>query len=107
VAVVGLSGGGSQVATQLGALGVGEIIGIDAQRVASDNLVATHEFGCADALLLRRKTAALKSKLWWINGTVRFTAVNALVLSPPNFPHSEETAQVLRWFLVLFQQLRS
>jgi len=79
VAVVGLSGGGSQVATQLAALGIGEIIGIDAQRVASDNLVATNGFGWADALLRRRKTAAVRSKLWWINRNVRFTAVNALV----------------------------
>jgi molybdopterin/thiamine biosynthesis adenylyltransferase len=59
VAVVGLSGGGSQVATQLGVLGVGEIIGIDAQRVASDNLVATDGFSWADALLRKRKTAAV------------------------------------------------
>lgn len=79
VAVVGLSGGGSQVATQLGALGVGEIIGIDTQRVASDNLVATDGFSWADVLLRRKKTAAVRSKVWWINRNVRFTAVNALV----------------------------
>jgi hypothetical protein len=83
VAVVGLSGGGSQVATQLGAVGVGEIIGIDAQRVAGDNLVATDGFGWADVLLRRRKTAALRSKLWWINRSVRFTPVNALVPERP------------------------
>ncbi len=83
VAVVGLSGGGSQVATQLGVLGVGEIIGIDAQRVASDNLVATDGFSWADALLRRRKTAAVRSKLWWINRNVRFTVVNALVPEKP------------------------
>ncbi len=79
VAVVGLSGGGSQVATQLGALGVGEIVGIDAQRIAGDNLVATDGFGWADVLLRRRKTAAVRSKLRWINRNVRFTPVNALV----------------------------
>jgi hypothetical protein len=79
VAVVGLSGGGSQIATQLGALGVGEIIGIDAQRAASDNLVATDVFGWADVLLHRKKTTAVRSKLWWINRNVRFTPVNALV----------------------------
>jgi len=79
VAVVGLSGGGTQVATQLAGLGIGEIIGIDAQRVTSDNLAATDEFGWADILLHRRKTAAVKSKVWWINRQVRFTAVDALV----------------------------
>jgi molybdopterin-synthase adenylyltransferase len=79
VAVVGLSGGGTQVATQLAALGVGEIIGIDQQRVARDNLVATDGFGWIDVLLRRRKTAAVSSKVWWINRNVRFTPVNALV----------------------------
>lgn len=83
VAVVGLSGGGSQVATQLGALGIGEIIGIDAQRIAGDNLVATDGFGWADVLFRRRKTAALRSKLWWINRSVRFTQVKALVPEKP------------------------
>lgn len=79
VAVVGLSGGGSQVATQLAALGIGEIIGIDEQRVASDNTVATDGFGWADVLLRRRKTAAVRSKVRWINRHVRFTSVDALV----------------------------
>jgi hypothetical protein len=79
VAVVGLSGGGSQVATELAALGIGEIIGIDKQRVTADNKVATDCFGWADALLRRRKTAAIRSKLRWINREVRFSAVNSLV----------------------------
>jgi hypothetical protein len=79
VAVVGLSGGGSQVATQLAGLGIGEVIGIDAQRVTPDNLAATDEFGWADILLRRRKTAAVRSRIWWIDRRVRFTAVNALV----------------------------
>jgi len=79
VAVVGLSGGGTQVATQLAGLGVGEIIGIDAQRVTPDNLIATDEFGWADTLLHRRKTAAARSKVWWINRRVRFTQVNVPV----------------------------
>ncbi|MEK6299803.1 MAG: ThiF family adenylyltransferase [Acidobacteriota bacterium] len=83
VAVVGLSGGGTQVATQLAGLGIGEIIGIDAQRVTRDNLLATDEFGWADILLRRRKTAALRSKVWWINRQIRFTAVDALVPEKP------------------------
>jgi len=79
VAVVGLSGGGSQIATQLAALGVGEIIGIDAQRVTSDNLVASDGIGWADVLLRRRKTTAVRSRMRWINPKVHFTCVNALV----------------------------
>lgn len=58
---------------------MGEIIGIDEQRVTSDNLVATDGFGSADVLLRRRKTAAVNSRVWWINRNVRFTPVNALV----------------------------
>jgi molybdopterin-synthase adenylyltransferase len=83
VAVVGLSGGGSQVATQLAGLGVGEIIGIDQQRITRDNMLATDEFGWADVLLHRRKTAAVKSKIRWINRNVRFTAVDGLVPGKP------------------------
>jgi molybdopterin-synthase adenylyltransferase len=79
VAVVGLSGGGTQVATQLAGLGVGEIIGIDTQRVTRDNLLATDDFGWADVSLRRRKTAVVRSKVWWINRHVRFTALDALV----------------------------
>lgn len=83
VAVVGLSGGGTQVARHLACLGVGELIGIDAQRVTQDNLLATGEFGWSDILLRRRKTSAVRSKVWWINRHVRFTAVNSLVPEPP------------------------
>jgi len=79
IAVVGLSGGGSQVAGQLAAHGVGEIIGIDKQRITRDNILATDEFGWADVLLQRRKTAAVRSKVRRTNRSVRFTPVNALV----------------------------
>jgi hypothetical protein len=83
VAVVGLSGGGSQVARQLASHGVGEIIGIDKQRITRDNLLATDGFGWADAVLCRRKVTAVKSKARWINRNVRFTAVDALVPEKP------------------------
>ena len=73
VAVVGLSGGGTQVARQLATFGFGEIIGIDAQRVTRDNMLATDEFGWPDVMLHRRKTATVKSKLRWINHNVRST----------------------------------
>lgn len=83
VAVVGLSGGGSQVAKHLACAGVGEIIGIDSQRVTQDNLLATGEFGWSDVILRRRKTSVVRSKVWWINRHVRFTEVNALVPEQP------------------------
>jgi len=79
IAVVGLSGGGSQVAGQLAAHGVGEIIGIDEQRITRDNILATDEFGWLDVVLRRRKTAAVRSRVRRVNRSVRFTAVNALV----------------------------
>jgi hypothetical protein len=79
IAVVGLSGGGSQVAAQLAAHGVGEIIGIDEQRITRDNTFATDEFGWAAVLLRHRKTASVRSNVRRINRSVRFTAVNALV----------------------------
>jgi molybdopterin-synthase adenylyltransferase len=79
IAVVGLSGGGSQLTAQLAAHGVGEIIGIDEQRITRDNTLATDEFGWGDVLLRRRKTAAVRSKVRRVNRNVRFTAVNALV----------------------------
>lgn len=83
VAVVGLSGGGTQVVKHLACLGVGEIVGIDSQRVTQDNLLATGEFGWSDILMRRRKTSAVRSKVWWINRQVRFTTVNALVPETP------------------------
>jgi ThiF family len=79
VAVVGLSGGGTQVVRHLSCLGIDEIVGIDSQRVTPDNLLATGEFGWPDVLLRRRKTAAARSKLRWTNRRIRFTAVNSLV----------------------------
>jgi hypothetical protein len=48
IAVVGLSGGGSQVVPYLAALGVREIIGIDNQTVDSSNLFASPNMGWLD-----------------------------------------------------------
>ncbi|MBZ5514743.1 MAG: hypothetical protein LAN62_07845 [Acidobacteriia bacterium] len=42
-------------------------------------MLASDEFAWADVLLRRRKTAAVRSTVWWINRKVRFTAVDALV----------------------------
>src|SRR5207248_1453805 len=79
VAVIGLSGGGSQVAPQLAALGIGTIIGIDNQRVERGNLFATSRFGWPDVALSRRKTSVAKTAVWWVNRRSRFIAVNARV----------------------------
>lgn len=82
VAVVGLSGGGSQVVAQLAALGVGEIIGIDNQTVDGSNRFATPNLGWLDALTRLRKTTAAKIRTWLINRDVRFSAVNGRVPEP-------------------------
>src|SRR5262249_32024623 len=82
VAGVGLSGGGSQVATQLATLGVGEIIGIDSQRLERENLKASDAFTRLDIALCRKKTAATRSKVRAISAETRFTSVKALVPEP-------------------------
>jgi hypothetical protein len=82
VAVVGLSGGGSQVATQLAGLGVGEIIGIDSQRLEPENLKASDEFTRMDIAFRRTKTATVRSKVRAISSKTRFTPIKALVPEP-------------------------
>jgi molybdopterin/thiamine biosynthesis adenylyltransferase len=82
VAVVGLSGGGSQVVSQLATFGIGEIIGIDDQRVDYSNLFATSTFAWLDARLHIRKTTAMKLRTWLINRRVRFTPVCARIPEP-------------------------
>jgi molybdopterin/thiamine biosynthesis adenylyltransferase len=79
VAVVGLSGGGSQVIAHLAALGFGEIIGIDDQRADDSNRLATPHLGWLDALLRIPKVAAAKFRVWLINRHVTFTGVQARV----------------------------
>ena len=82
VAVVGLSGGGSQVVSQLAALGIGEIIGIDNQTVDDSNRFATPNLGWIDSLMRLRKTTAAKMRTWIINRDVRFSAVRGRVPEP-------------------------
>jgi len=82
VAVVGLSGGGSQVVSHLATLGIGEIIGIDNQRVDHSNVFATPGFGWIDALLHIRKTTAARLRTKLINRNVRFTPVHARIPEP-------------------------
>lgn len=78
-AVVGLSGGGSQVVPYLAALGFGEICGIDNQTVDNSNLLASPNLGWIDRLFGLPKTLSAKLRAKVINRDVRFTAVNALV----------------------------
>jgi hypothetical protein len=82
VAVVGLSGGGSQIATQLACLGVGEIIGIDPQCLERENLKASDEFTRLDIAFRRKKAAAVKSKVRAISRETRFTPIEALIPEP-------------------------
>jgi hypothetical protein len=82
VAVVGLSGGGSQVVDHLAALGVGEIIGIDNQTTDETNTFATPNLGWLHALFKVKKTTAARSRTWAINRHVKFTPVNGRVPEP-------------------------
>lgn len=75
VAVVGISGGGSQVVAHLAALGVGEIIAIDNQHADESNRFATPNLGWLDALLNLRKVTSAKFRAWLVNRQVKFTAV--------------------------------
>lgn len=79
VAVVGLSGGGTQVVSHLAALGVGEIIGIDDQRADESNRIATPQLGWIDALLRLKKVTASKWRVWLIDRHVTFTGIEARV----------------------------
>ncbi len=79
VAVVGLSGGGSQIVSQLATLGVGEIIGIDSQRADDSNRMATPNLGWIDSLFRLHKTTAAKWRVWVINRKVTFTGIKARV----------------------------
>src|SRR6266446_2072199 len=78
-AVVGLSGGGSQVAPFLAAFGFHEIIGIDDQRVDESNRFASPNLGWIDSLLGLRKTLSVKLRVKLVNRTVKFTGINARV----------------------------
>jgi molybdopterin/thiamine biosynthesis adenylyltransferase len=75
VAVVGVSGGGSQLAAHLAALGVGEIIAIDDQTTDESNRFATPQLGWLDALFRFRKTTSARIRCWFIDRRVTFTAV--------------------------------
>ena len=79
VAVVGLSGGGSQAIMHLAALGVGEIIGIDPQRADSSNRHATPQLGWLEARLGVHKVTPARWRVWFTNRRTRFTGVKSSV----------------------------
>jgi len=75
ISVVGLSGGGSHVVQQLAHMGVGEIIGIDGEKVETSNRGRLIGMTGLDVLLLRRKTSVMARMVRRINRRVKFTGV--------------------------------
>lgn len=79
VAIVGLSGGGTQLATQLAAGGVGELIGIDYQRLDGENQFSTDAVTWVDLARRRTKLAAIRRRVWWVNPRCRFSGISSRV----------------------------
>jgi hypothetical protein len=79
IAVVGLSGGGSQVVPHLAALEVGEIIGIDPQRADSSNRNASPQLGWLEARFGIHKVTAARCRTWFTNRNTRFTGIKSSV----------------------------
>lgn len=83
VAVVGLSGGGSHVVQQLAHMGIGEIVGIDEDRVEQSNRSRMIGSRSLDALFRRRKISVMSRLVRRINRHVQFVGV------PHNVPKQE------------------
>jgi molybdopterin/thiamine biosynthesis adenylyltransferase len=79
VVVVGISGGGTQLVTQLAAAGVGRIIAIDNQRLDGENGLTTDAVSWLDLLLKRSKLRTARRNVWWINPSCKFECINSLV----------------------------
>jgi len=79
VAVVGASGGGSQVTPHLAAMGIGEVISIDPQRADRSNMLATPNLGWIEALLGIHKVTSARSRGWLTTLHTKFTCVRASV----------------------------
>jgi len=75
IAVIGLSGGGSHVVQQLAHMGVGEIIGIDDDRVDETNRSRLIGMTRLDVIFRRRKTKVMKRLVRKINRRVKFTPI--------------------------------
>jgi hypothetical protein len=82
VAVVGLSGGGSQIVTQLASWGVGRIIGIDPQKYDFENRLTTDCPWFIDLILGSRKTSVAKRQCFLVNRECRFQPIAAEIPSP-------------------------
>lgn len=89
VAVVGLSGGGSQLVTQLAAIGIGGIVAVDPQRFESENRLSTDAPRFFDIALHLHKTSVVKRQVLAINPRCSFRAIRAAV-------PSKETIAALR-----------
>jgi len=83
VAVVGLSGGGSHIVQQLAHMGIGEIVGIDEDRVEQSNRSRMIGSSALDAFFRRRKISVMCRLVRRINRHVRFVGV------PHNVPKQE------------------
>lgn len=79
VAIVGISGGGTQVATQLAVAGVGELICVDAQTLEPENRTSTDVPSWLDLWLRRSKLSMMRRKIWWLNPRCSFRAIHGLV----------------------------
>lgn len=82
VAVVGLSGGGSQIVTQLASWGIGNIIGIDPQNYDFENRLTTDCPWSIDLAWGARKTSVAKRQCFLVNRSTRFQAIPAEITSP-------------------------
>ncbi len=82
VAVVGLGGGGSHVAQQLAHLGVGEIILVDADRVAPTDRHRLVGLTRLDVWLRRKKTVVIRRAVRRIGMGTRCEMVNERVPGP-------------------------
>jgi len=80
---VGLSGGGTQLATQLAAAGIGELVGIDYQQLDRENRLSTDALSWVDLALCRAKLSAIRRRIWWINPRCRFTGIAARLPEQP------------------------
>jgi hypothetical protein len=82
VAVVGLSGGGSQIVTQLASWGIGSIIGIDPQSYDFENRLTTDCPWFVDLALGIRKTTVAKRSCFLVNRSTKFQPISAEITSP-------------------------
>lgn len=90
LAVVGLGGGGSHVVQQAAHMGIGEIIGIDADIGEEGNRNRLIGLKRCDVRLRRRKTSVMTRLVRSINSHVRFTPV------PFNIPEARAIEQLKR-----------